>query len=637
MLRYIYSIIIPCFFIISNSCFALESEWSDNNEAKVRIISPNSHNNNEALITLGLEYKLLEGWKTYWKSPGDGGFPQDIDWSKSTNISNIEILWPTPQEFEILGFTSIGYEKHVIFPIKINIEDIKKKTLLSFKINFLFCEDVCIPGNANLDLVIPPGLGEITNHFYQIEKSLSMIPSQEIQLSKIKNFSISANQNDKEVAIEILALKEEKFGKVKFYIDSNLGLPVVKPNISYTFDKKQINAVFNYDKKNFPNNKFDINVILNENNLSWQFSKTVEINQVSSNFTKLESIFYILLISLLGGLILNVMPCVLPVLSLKIFSIMQNSNENLLVRKSFLLTSSGIIFSFALLSIILIFLKKIGLSIGWGIQFQQPIFLIFIATVLLFFSLNMFGLFEIKIPQFVNLKIINNLNTRKNSIDFFNGFFATLLATPCSAPFVGTAVTFAFTQSAALMFSIFVFMGIGLSTPYLFIAIFPKLIKFIPKPGKWMIKIKYFLGILLFATFIWVILVLANHINFKNNYIFSDKDNDWQNISEVNIEKLISDKKIIFVDITADWCATCQFNKISVLNTKEIKNFFKKNKVVKVRGDWTKPDQKIENYLRKYNKYGIPFNIIYTPSRPKGIILSEILTKNQIINSIKQN
>jgi len=637
MLRYIYSVLIAFFFIISNSCFALESEWSDNNEAKVRIISPNSHNNNEALITLGLEYKLLEGWKTYWKSPGDGGFPQELEINQSKNVNDVKILWPIPKEFEILGFISIGYENEVIFPIKVFINDIKKETFLSLKLNYLFCREVCIPGNADLQLTIPPGKGETTKHFYSIEKSLSLVPEKNSTLSNIENFSVTAHKNNDSVILKVLASNKERFSTTKFFIDTNLGLPIVKPKIIYSSDKKKIEASFLFNEKNFPKDHFDINVILKDNNSSFEFSEKVNIKQSSKkdNDFKFISIIYILIISLIGGLILNVMPCVLPVLSLKILSMLKNSNENNSVRNSFLLTSSGIISSFAILAIILIILKEIGLSVGWGIQFQQPIFLIFISIILFLFSLNMFGFYEFRIPAFINSKITKRINKESKYLDFFNGFFATLLATPCSAPFVGTAITVAFTQSAILMLSIFIFMGIGMASPYILISFFPQLINVLPKPGKWMIHIKYFLGLLLFGTFIWIIMILLNHFDFKADFSIQDKNNDWENISDVNIEKLVESGNNVFVDITADWCATCQFNKINVLNSKEIKNFFEENKVIKVRGDWTKSNKLIENFLISNNKYGIPFNIIYSPDHQDGIIFSEILNKKEILNSLK--
>ena len=334
-------------------------------------------------------------------------------------------------------------------------------------------------------------------------------------------------------------------------------------------------------------------------------------------------------------MILNLMPCVLPVLSIKILSILKSSSNKLNIGKSFLITSLGIISSFAILALILIFIRSLGVNIGWGMQFQQPLFLIFIAIVLLIFSLNLFGFFEFNIPAFANSQIIEGLTSNNYFRDFFNGFFATILATPCSAPFVGTALTVAFTQSAYIMFGIFILMGLGMAFPYLVFSFFPNLAIFLPKPGIWMNYIKYFLGILLVGTLIWILSILFNHISYfdKTN---ESADPNWINLTSVDLENLKRDNDIIFIDITADWCATCQYNKINVINSKEIIDVFEKNNIIKVKGDWTKPDDLIANYLQKYNKYGIPFNILYSKNNPAGIILSEILTKKEILETIQK-
>ena len=173
MLRLIYFLLyITCFFY-TNLTYALNSNWGGAEEAKVRIISPISKASDNHNLYLGLEYQLQKGWKTYWHSPGAGGFPQTLEWKNSTNISSLEILWPQPISFDILGLKSIGYENEVIFPLKIKLEDINQPSFFSFELNYLTCKDICIPGQAHLELMLPPGQGELTDHAFQIEKYLS--------------------------------------------------------------------------------------------------------------------------------------------------------------------------------------------------------------------------------------------------------------------------------------------------------------------------------------------------------------------------------------------------------------------------------------------------------------------------------
>ena len=615
---------------------ALESEWSYGAESEVRLISPYTHNNNLNEIVLGLEYKLNNGWKTYWKSPGEGGFSQLINWESSTNISNLDILWPIPEYFEILGFISVGYTKEIIFPLKLKIKDINKKTSIVLDLNYLTCKDICIPGNANLKLTIPPGYGNQTSNYFKIQKSLSTIPRKTIEKSSHIIIDTNAFEDKENISIILSASSNTIIKNPKFFLHTEFGLPVVKPKLQFSTTNKNIQAKFDFDKKNFTKKEFDLNITFQNDKNAFQFDTKVQVKKFSQIPLLNNSFIYVLIISLIGGIILNAMPCVFPVLSIKILSILKNINNEITIRKSFLITSLGIITSFTILALTLILLRFIGVNIVWGMQFQQPIFLIIIAIILLVFSLNLFGLFEFKVPQFVNNKSIQSLNNNSFTNDFFNGFFATILATPCTAPFVGTAITAAFTQSSFIMLGIFIFMGIGMSSPYLIISIFPKIIKFFPKPGKWMQSIKFFLGILLFGTFIWIISILFNHLNLLSSKL-TQEDNDWLTLESINLNEITKNNSIVFVDITADWCATCQFNKINVINSKKIKEKFKKFDVIKIRGDWTKSNKKIEDYLKNFNKFGIPLNVIYTDNGKNFYILSELLTEKEIIEFINNN
>ena len=323
-------------------------------------------------------------------------------------------------------------------------------------------------------------------------------------------------------------------------------------------------------------------------------------------------------------------------------------------------------------------LQYFNISIAWGMQFQQPYFLIFITLIVFLFMMNMFGQFEIILPpQFNNLTVLGNSNN-KYLKDFFNGFFATLMATPCSAPFVGTAITAAFTQSYVIGTSIFLFMGIGMSLPYLLIASFPKLINFVPKPGKWMVYIKYALGFLLLITVLWLLNILLNFFNyyfiisliiffvvlsyrqkipflrnivtvlvlftifsssslkFFQQNIITNNEKDWLNFFDVEIDQLINNNQLVFLDITADWCATCQFNKLNVLTSESVKKLFKDNKVTLVRADWTRPNTNINIFLEKYDRFGIPFNAFFSNNFPDGFLLSELLSEKEMISAINK-
>tara|TARA_B100000700_G_scaffold84682_1_gene95332 strand:- start:2730 stop:4778 length:2049 start_codon:yes stop_codon:yes gene_type:complete len=672
ILKFLISIILCCFYF--NTAFGLSSEWAVGETSKLRLISPYSQHSSKNIV-IGLEYQMESGWKTYWKSPGDGGFAQNISWENSSNIKNIKILWPTPIKFEILGLTSLGYQDNVIFPLEIEIENELEDTILDLHINYLICEEVCIPGDARIFLDIPTGEKKITEKYFYIEQALSKLPKKDFSRSYLKNINANVFEGDNLSTIQLKIESEKSFFNPEIFLHTPFGLPVVQNTISYSADNKLIIAEFDFNKKLISEDSFPLEVVLIDANHNFTQLLSVEmVNNISSS--KIDRFIFYALISLLAGLILNVMPCVFPILSIKLLSFF--TTERATARISFLIVALGIVTSFLLLGLFFLILQYFNFSIAWGMQFQQPYFLIFITLIIFLFMMNMFGQFEINLPHNLsNLTFIGSSN-KLFLKDFFNGFFATLMATPCSAPFVGTAITAAFTQNYITGMSIFLFMGIGMSLPYLVVALFPKLINFLPKPGKWMIYVKYFLGLMLFVTVIWLSNILLSFFNFyflflsifllliityrrkiplfKNTItlavlilIFfsssiqlfhqkslSGNEKDWVNFFTVDIDQLIEQDKIIFLDITADWCATCQFNKINVLNSNTMIKEFKDNNVTLIRADWTRPNEKINIFLEKYDRFGIPFNAFFSKKFPEGILLSELLSEKELVEAINK-
>ena len=667
------------FLTLSNLFFSSahgnSSDWSVSETSKLRLISPYTQNNTKELL-VGLEYEMEPGWKTYWKSPGDGGFAQTISWDNSSNVKNVNILWPTPIEFEILGLTSLGYQNNVIFPLEVEIEDEFQNTSLNLHVSFLICKDICIPGDARIFLDIPSGEKKLTDNYFNIERALSFLPEKDFNSSYLKKINANIFKNINYSTIQVQFESDKVFVNPNIYLHTPFGLPVVKNSITYSNNNKFITAEFKFDNDLISEEKFPLEIIIKDKNHNFQKILNIQKKNNSLNSNVNNTYIYYLLISLLAGLILNVMPCVFPILSIKLMSIFNTDQHN--ARVSFLTTAFGIISSFVLLGFIFLLLQYLQVSISWGMQFQQPYFLVVITLIMFLFMMNMFGQFEITLPNKLSNIGFFGASNNKYLKDFFNGFFATLMATPCSAPFVGTAITAAFTQSYIMSISIFFFMGLGMSLPYLLIASFPKLINIIPKPGKWMIYVKYFLGLLLLATVIWLSNILLNFFNynfiilclilflvlsyrqkipylkntitfivlltifsssslriFQQNSIFQ-YDKDWLNFFEVDINKIIQSDQIVFLDITADWCATCQFNKVNVLNSDSVKNLFKDNNMSLIRADWTRPNKKINIFLERYDRFGIPFNAIFSKNFPNGILLSELLSEKEIVKALNR-
>ena len=672
IIKFLISIILFTFYF--NTSFALSSEWAVGETSKLRLISPYSQNSSKN-ITIGLEYQMQPGWKTYWKSPGDGGFAQNISWENSSNISDVKILWPTPIKFEILGLTSLGYQDNVTFPLEIEIENEFEDINLDLHVNYLICKEICIPGDARIFLDIPAGEKKINDNYFDVEQALSKLPEKDFSRTYLKNINANVLEGENLSTIRLQIESEKIFFNPEIFLHTPFGLPVVQHTISYSANNKLITAEFDFNKKLISEDSFPLEVVLKDVNHNFEHLLSAQITKDISN-SKMNTFIFYILISLLAGLILNVMPCVFPILSIKLMSVFTVDQGT--ARVSFLTVALGIVSSFFLLGVCFIVLQYFNFSIAWGMQFQKPYFLIFITLIIFLFMMNMFGQFQINLPQNFSNIAFAGLGNKSFFKDFFNGFFATLMATPCSAPFVGTAITAAFTQNYITGMSIFLFMGIGMASPYLLIAIFPKLVNFLPKPGIWMIYVKYFLGLLLLATVVWLSNILLNFFNiyflvislfvlivityrrkfplFKNTitiasiiFIFFStslqifqqhssnvEEKDWVSFFTVDIDQLVAQDKIIFLDITADWCATCQFNKINVLNSDNIIKQFKDNSVTLIRADWTKPNERVNLFLEKYDRFGIPFNAFFSKKFPDGILLSELLSEKEIVNAINK-
>ena len=391
------------------------------------------------------------------------------------------------------------------------------------------------------------------------------------------------------------------------------------------------------------------------------------------------------LFALLGGLILNLMPCVLPVMGMKLNSILQAGSDRRVIRLRFLATSAGILTSFMLLAAMVTGLKLAGASLGWGIQFQNPWFIGLMVTVTFLFALNLFGTFEMLLPSAATGRLATAGGAGLGG-SFCEGMFATLLATPCSAPFLGTAVAFALGAPLHALWLIFLMLGVGMSLPWLFVALVPKTAMLLPKPGRWMNTLKAILGLMMLASSLWLATLLSLHLGamvsqivvlvlivvalvlfalkgqtssplfwivvialsafggYQLRGVFTSPPDapaqhiaetiPWQPLSEDAIQQALSQGKRVFVDISADWCVTCKVNEHRVLNQPDIISALSQPDVVALRGDWSQPSAFIADFLAKRNRYAIPFNAVYGPGLPEGEILSPLLDKRTLVTTL---
>ena len=344
-------------------------------------------------------------------------------------------------------------------------------------------------------------------------------------------------------------------------------------------------------------------------------------------------LWQVVLMALLGGLILNLMPCVLPVLGMKLGSILLvEEKSRRQVRRQFLASVAGIVVSFLALAALMTVLRMTNQALGWGIQFQSPWFIGVMVLVMLTFSASLFGLFEFRLPS----KMTTTLATHGgNGLagHFWQGAFATLLATPCSAPFLGTAVAVALTASLPTLWGLFLALGLGMSLPWLLVALRPGLALRLPRPGRWMTILRRLLGVMMLGSAIWLATLLLPHLGFTSQSAAKESVN-WQPLSEQAITDALAQHKRVFIDVTADWCITCKVNKFNVLNKEDVQAALQQPDVVALRGDWTLPSEAITEFLKKRGQVAVPFNQIYGPGMPEGQALPTLLTRDAVLNTL---
>ncbi len=613
--------------------------WAENAEGRLRLIAKSPTVGKELKILLGLHFQTAPDWHIYWRSPGDAGYPPKIDWAGSENLAAAKILWPTPARFSIGKIETIGYTGEIVLPIEITLSAAQSKTQFRAHVDYLTCKEICVPHNYRFALDLYDGLSlsapeaDLIDIFYQSAADTGGQKS----LMNIRQVLIAGQ--DAAPSIEIHGFKADGFSKPDVFLESNLPLAFSKPQI--TRGQSPGEKIFTVevsanDPKDFKElTRAPITITMVDSGKSYETTVTPMRALPPKSWL---AILALVGLGVLGGLILNAMPCVFPVLSIKLLQIIaKHDHEKTWVRKSFLAASAGIICSFWLLASILVGLKLTGQQIGWGIQFQQPAFLVFLIAVLLIFAGNLWGIFEIRLPRFIaNLGRMGSVEDGHSlSKEFLMGAFATLLATPCSAPFLGTALGFALSAGIGEIYFIFTAIGIGLALPYLLIAGFPQLVYLLPKPGKWMVTLRRVMGVFLLLTALWLATIVVAQTTTVMDAPKQSVRFEWQAFDPMRIGGLVAGGKTVFVDVTADWCLTCKLNERLVIQSDKIQTLLARPDVVAMRADWTKPNAMIANYLASFGRYGIPFNAVYSKAHPTGLPLPELLSESVVEQAIQ--
>src|SRR5215471_12897029 len=649
-------------------------------------------------FTVGLLLRMAPGWHTYWKFSGDAGLPTELKWKLPPGWKIREIQWPVPLKTVDPGdIETYGYENEVLLmqeitpPSKLDDSSVK----LSTEASWLVCEKICIPGSATLQLDLPvastsqPGNTDVFARYRRLlPQNLPGTNVARADWSRVGSdlrLKITSETLAKYPALDFFPLPEQ---------ETIVGHPAVQ-------SRNNNEVVFRIPLESAPKNLSSIAGLVvfaqqanGNDRAAWQITSTPALSAMRT--PPAPGIFKFLLFGFLGGLILNLMPCVLPVISLKIFGFVQQAGQSR--RKIF---RSGIAFTigifawFIALAVLLIALKGAGRDVTWGgFQFTNPYFVLVLSVIVLVFALNLFGVFEISLPQSVTRSLLSTSERKDLLGSFFQGVFATVLATPCTAPFLGTALGFAFTQSAATILAMFIAVAAGMSAPYLLLSAQPAWLRFLPRPGPWMVHVKQFMGFLLLATLlfllyvlgaqrglegaIWascfllmisvacwmkgafvlptasamkriivlvlmLLLVIGSGVYFIGGKFQSAKiasadsqiRGDWQPFTPERLQSELEQGRTVFVDFTAAWCLTCKFNEASVLEAHDVREAFQRHGIVKLKADWTNGDPVITKLLQHFGRPGVPLYVLYPAKNEEPIVFPELLTKSMVLDKLE--
>ena len=646
--------------------FSISVQSSVQNEySSFSVIGNNNVINKPGAIELGFKFALKDGWHTYWLNAGDSGGPAVFEYKNNSNLVISDITWPGPQKIPYPPLMTYGFKNDLVIPFKLTLNNLEDSQI-EIKTKFLVCDDICIPQNDSFSLELKNGILNVKQAPNELLKWKSLIPARGPPVE-----IVFPNQNG---ALEIISDQIDEGSYFYPYMDGVIDYSVAQKITIKNQTQEGSLALSMLDT-------FDgqISGVISSKNGFSEINETIKITPtvLESSLSEI-SLITALLFAFIGGLILNLMPCVLPVIALKAFSLIKNSqNSNSSITLNASLYVFGVLATFLGIAGILIALKGAGENIGWGYQLQSPMIVGFLSTLMFVIGLILFT--DIDFGSSLT-KLENLNNTSGASGSFLTGVLSVLVASPCTAPFMGAALGYALVQSNTFSMLIFLFLGLGFALPYFLIAIFPRLVEFLPKPGEWMKYLKQFFSFLMFGTAIWLFWVLSNQVETNSlltilivwlvisffiwflplkiskpikyltslvilfsTIIFLDwgfkqkgvetmvNESSWTKEREISLRNQGSS---YFINFTAAWCITCQVNERVALTERTLKEFDKRN-IKYFKADWTNRSDEIFQELKKYGRSGVPVYVFWNKNLEQPIILNEVLTEKYVMEVTK--
>jgi thiol:disulfide interchange protein len=646
-------------------------------------------------VTLGLRLSMADGWHTYWKNPADSGLPTKLKWSLPEGFAAGEIAWPHPERISAPPLMSYGYEDEVVLPVVVTVPaglPVGQPVRLSARADWLECKEICLPGKADLELTLPVAADAPppSEHAPLFAASRARMPG-DAAAWKVRALAAPGRH--------VLAFAAPAAPKdVYFFSD----VPQV---VEYAAPQKLAKTADGYTLEltpagNGPKAERLTGVLVAEGSgqpvavaIDAALEPVASVPAGTPVGGAPSGLLRPLLFAFLGGLILNLMPCVLPVLSLKVMGFVRQAGETRVFRHGLAFTA-GVLASFWAVAGLLLVLRAGGERIGWGFQLQSPSFVAVLAVLFLLIALNLLGVFE------VGMSLVGAGNAVQGrtglASSFWSGLLATVVATPCTAPFMGSALGFALSQPPAFAMLVFTSLGLGMAAPYLLLSASPRLLRFVPKPGAWMETFKELMAVPMLATVVFLCWLLGQQTGVDGMawllaalipvgfgaWLYGRATRaaggarprlvpvagaaalviaglalavtraavpvaaaaraagtadalGWEPFSIERRDALLAEGKPVFIDFTAAWCLSCQVNERVALETPAVRERMRAHGVALLKADWTLRDERISEALTSYGREGVPLYVLYGRERGAApVLLPEVLTPGIVLGAL---
>lgn len=702
MLRLITRIILwlPLFMTLVVTAVAAPNRASTEQVTATLLASSESVRPGDQLW-LAVHQSIIPHWHTYWLNPGDSGTATEIEWTLPNGVSAGAIQWPAPTRIQLESITNYGYSDQVTLLVPFTVaENVTPGQPLQINalVKWLVCEESCIPQSVNLGLALPVVAQDEPAGKADplITQALAALPKESLWPVRL-----SANDNKLELHLVGAATALQSVSDLFFYADEwgRIVHGAAQPARS-DGDDLVLSLTAGDNPLGVSGVLSGVLVVKENAGATTAFNIRTALGNIAATDAAVHSSLALLTaaaLAFLGGIILNLMPCVFPVLSIKALALLKHAEQSARQQRLHgVAYTGGVLASFTLLALVLIALKAAGSQIGWGFQYQSPVFVLLVALLMFAVGLSLSGVLNFGTSL---MGVGSSLASGSGySSSFFTGVLAAVVATPCTAPFMGAAIGYALSQPALQMLVVFWGLGLGLALPYLLLAWWPSLQRRLPKPGLWMEWVKQAMAFPMYLTSVWLIWVLGQQASvdvvayalagmvliafaawlfqitrnsrpalahtgtalalsavllaIAGGYwsavndaagsgtasVAADKQQDqhWQTYSAEALQALRAEGKPVFLNFTAAWCISCLVNERVALSQSSVQQAFKQQNITYLKGDWTNQDAAITAKLAEFDRSGVPLYVFYPPgvnSAPQ--VLPQILTPDIVISAIK--